>query len=703
MSSITETMKLIAALSAVFATGFASLASSDICSPSTEGARQCLRGGKVDGARSICRWSNDTCVDVCSVKAKMRCGGTPGCSWNNPDNECIRAESTCAMSHGFLKGCRLNTDCQWEGPFQKCCDVSDLVGSCPEVYAPAACANLDKRACRHRAARGECDFYRGNKRNDVPWSCSDVVTADATTTESSTGATAPARENIDCGPYQQNFMDYVWDKPKYEEFGEVIDDVWPKYYADKGVTVHVLNVTSMMYLTPEESNVSTWTHRVMVFVPDVFDEAIKQQAFMKTAGIKSPDESNVDFQEDVAYLVDLTAFTGTVSIFMKDNPNTNVVYTSDPEQKTRTEDQIAVYTWIHYMNNPNDFKWILNLPMTKSVVKVFNAVVDFVKEDQAGLELTNYVLSGVSKRGWSTWLAAAVDDRVTGIAPVVMDMLNMRENLRNHFQSLGGWSYPLSPYYAEGFTFYLDHPEFTTLQCYIDPMRWLPTYLARDIPVYHTGTTGDEFMLLTDAESYLNDARDQGLNIWIRYLHNVQHYMLDHELYQDDLWMSLRVFYSAVANGDWATTLPSYEWNLTQNEDTGSIEVSVDTVDGFTCTSFGADTKKNSMDLDGNRRDFRLLHFIYEAPFVVQTGVFWGSHFQTVVETENVCQVSWPTRDDGWGYRAFYVDLGIELPGGKYVNGRAESRWTISTPANIMPEGLPFDDCAPTGCFGTLV
>lgn len=188
-------MKLIGvALSALFATGYAkgkrknqaNEANADICSPSTD-ARQCLRDGKVNGARSICRWSNDACVDACSLQAsKMRCGVTTGCAWNNPDLECIRGELTCAMSDGWIRGCQANSNCQWEGTFEKCCDAADLVGSCPAVFGPVDCTTLGLRECRQRSARGECTFDLGSRRNDIPWSCSNVATTTGypvTTTE----------------------------------------------------------------------------------------------------------------------------------------------------------------------------------------------------------------------------------------------------------------------------------------------------------------------------------------------------------------------------------------------------------------------------------------------------------------------------------------------------------------------------------------
>ena len=50
-------------------------------------------------------------------------------------------------------------------------------------------------------------------------------------------------------------------------------------------------------------------------------------------------------------------------------------------------------------------------------------------------------IQGASKRAWTSWLVAAADyERVDFVAPVMFDIINIEEQLKHHYKSLGGWT-----------------------------------------------------------------------------------------------------------------------------------------------------------------------------------------------------------------------------------------------------------------------
>lgn len=61
--------------------------------------------------------------------------------------------------------------------------------------------------------------------------------------------------------------------------------------------------------------------------------------------------------------------------------------------------------------------------MTKAVVRAMDAVTEFA--GQKNYKVEKFMVAGASKRGWTTWTTAAVDERVFAAVPIVMDFLNM--------------------------------------------------------------------------------------------------------------------------------------------------------------------------------------------------------------------------------------------------------------------------------------
>ena len=87
-----------------------------------------------------------------------------------------------------------------------------------------------------------------------------------------------------------------------------------------------------------------------------------------------------------------------------------------------------------------------------------------------GIALESFVVTGASKRGWTTWLVGAVDPaRVVAIVPIVLDAINFVEVEHHQFRSYGGWSFALQDYTDLNLTERFDDPNMIYLQQFIDP------------------------------------------------------------------------------------------------------------------------------------------------------------------------------------------------------------------------------------------
>jgi PhoPQ-activated pathogenicity-related protein len=54
--------------------------------------------------------------------------------------------------------------------------------------------------------------------------------------------------------------------------------------------------------------------------------------------------------------------------------------------------------------------------MVKGVIKAMDVLQSFGRKEWS-TSIDKFVVAGQSKRGWATWLTAAVDKRVAAIAP----------------------------------------------------------------------------------------------------------------------------------------------------------------------------------------------------------------------------------------------------------------------------------------------
>jgi PhoPQ-activated pathogenicity-related protein len=130
----------------------------------------------------------------------------------------------------------------------------------------------------------------------------------------------------------------------------------------------------------------------------------------------------------------------------------------------KREDDLLAHTFAEYLKT-GDEEWPLLFPMTKSVVAAMNVLADRGVAER-------FVVTGASKRGWTSWLAGIVDERVAGIVPVVFDNLSFGAQMKHQEELWGAYSEELSDYTLRGLQSQIGTPRGAKLVAMVDPIAY---------------------------------------------------------------------------------------------------------------------------------------------------------------------------------------------------------------------------------------
>ena len=85
----------------------------------------------------------------------------------------------------------------------------------------------------------------------------------------------------------------------------------------------------------------------------------------------------------------------------------------DSPEILRYEDNLIAYGWdkfLSYGSVESDSKYLARLPMTRAVIRSLDLIEEITKFNF--IPVNEFFISGASKRGWTTWTSAAIDNRI---------------------------------------------------------------------------------------------------------------------------------------------------------------------------------------------------------------------------------------------------------------------------------------------------
>ncbi len=338
-------------------------------------------------------------------------------------------------------------------------------------------------------------------------------------------------------------------------------------FAGVGFTGYVLDFTSQSWRTADEVSEPIWHHWLTILVPDVVqsDTAL----LLVDGGSRFSGPPNLS-DGDIQQLAQFVAATGTVAVHLPNVPNQPLRFPNDAlTTGNRSEDEIIASSFEMAIRT-GDPTWAALLPMVRSAVKAMDAAQEFTSRLADSVTLQQFVVTGASKRGWTTWLTGAVDPRVKAIMPMVFDALNLEPQFDYHGQVYSNNPFFTLPsqqdpsrQFSEAIEDYVHYeivdivglPIADYLAQIVDPY----TFRDRlDLPKYDVVSAGDEFFL-NDSSQFYFDALPGPR--YLRYVPNTGHGL------NQSAVESMVTFYQAILDGD---TLPQFSWTFLAD---GSIQV----------------------------------------------------------------------------------------------------------------------------------
>lgn len=416
--------------------------------------------------------------------------------------------------------------------------------------------------------------------------------------------------------------------------------VWrvEKTFTGPGYHGAVLELTSQTWLDAKQTDRSVWKHWLTITVPDKVEH---DKAMLFIGGGSNTDPAPT---RPTSYLAKIATDTNSVVAELGQVPNQPMRFPDSPD-KARVEDDIIAKLQAQYDKDGNP-EALLRLPMVKSGAAAMTAVQQYLASEAGGkLRVNGFVVAGASKRGWTTWLVGLLDKRVIGMAPLVINVLDVDATTRHHWAAMGYFSPALQDYVDHGLIpGSIGRPPLSDANRVEDPLNYRDRPRMK-IPKYVINAVGDEYFPPDNTRfSWRLLPQDKRL----RMIPNA-----NHSLALTDVTDSITAWYGALIAG---RPIPDFAWRL---EKDGSLVVK------------GAQSGEVRLWQATNpkARDFRVETIGRTFTSQVVPARADGTHMARVEAPKG-------------GYTAWFVEVTFPS-GGKYP-------FKFTTEVQVTPDVLPF-------------
>lgn len=442
-------------------------------------------------------------------------------------------------------------------------------------------------------------------------------------------------------------------------------------YHGEHYTGYALNFTSQHWLTPEISSGYKWTHWLVVCVPN---KPVTNTGYLYMDGPGyRPDPPKTIFPL-MGELCDSAHYSSpSVSAHLMQIPDEPITfYTNETMRKGLHEDGLIAFTWRHFLNNDcEDPTWLLRFPMTKAGSWGMTAIQQFVAQKYPDVPpVKDFVISGASKRGWTTWTLAAVDNRVKAFIPMVAPFVRLEEVFTAAYRNIGEWSFALKDYVHYGIMDRFYSSQMGGIIKQVDPWTYIKRFTQPKLMIC---SSGDEFSPPA-SPSYFWDEMPGEKHFIL--LPNAEHSMGTALL---TLSSDIRAFFSYIVTEQ---PRPAIEYDIINSNTTGKITMKV--TSGNDELAFVEVWHARTQNRTA--RDFRLVTcFDIEKCF---QPVFWVEKMLTPDSTGTYSYEMEPPIEGG--FHGFYLMA-------TFQNLFEKRQMRITTEVNVVPDFLPYPKCTTCG------